>query len=340
MISGRRGGKAPNIRHPVARESGPHVRIRAGNKTQTRDGRPDAGSRAQRVNQTEIAANRRGVLCMSGAMACFILNDALVKYVSQGMPAAQLIFLRGVMATLLVLAVAHALGATPRLRDTGSRWVVLRASVDACGSLLYLGAMFHLPLANATAINLASPLFMVVFAVLFLHEKVGPARWAAIGAGFIGVLLVIQPSSDGFNAYALIALIGTLGHAVRDLLTRRVPRDVPVLLITLATTISVMLLAGVVSLFQGWRPFGWFELGLLAVASVFLAAAYHLIITAMREGEMSLIAPFRYSGLLFALMIGYVVWGDVPNLLSWCGIALLICSGVYMLHGERRRRRG
>ena len=290
------------------------------------------------MNQTGIAANRRGILCMSGAMACFILNDGLVKYVSQGMPAAQLIFLRGVMATLLVLAVAHGLGATSRLRDAAGRLVVLRASVDACGSLLYLSAMFHLPLANATAINLASPLFMVVFAVLFLHEKVGPARWAAIGAGFIGVLLVIQPRSEGFNVYALLALAGTLGHAARDLLTRRVPPDVPVILITLATTISVMLLAGVVSLFQGWRPFGWFELGLLAVASVFLATAYHLIITAMRAGEMSLIAPFRYSGLLFALMIGYVVWGDVPNLLAWCGIALLIGSGLYMLHGERRRR--
>lgn len=282
------------------------------------------------------AANRRGILCMSGAMACFIANDAMIKYVSQSMGAAQLIFVRGVLVTLLVLAVVRATGAAPRLADTGNRWVVLRACVDAGATLLYLGALFHLPLANATAINLGSPLFMIVFAVLFLHEKVDASRWIAVGAGFAGVLLVIQPSAAGFNAWALVALVGTLGHAARDLLTRRVPAGVPSILITLATAISVMLLAGAVSLVQGWKPFGLFESGLLAVAAVFLATAYHLLITGLRQGEMSLIAPFRYSGLLFALLIGYVVWDDVPNLLAWCGIALLVGSGLYMLRAERR----
>ena len=286
----------------------------------------------------QAAANRRGILAMAAAMASFVTNDALVKYASQTMPAAQLIFIRGVMATLLVLAVAHSLGATRRIGDVVRGKVAVRAVIDAMATMFYLGSLFHLPLGNATAINLAAPLVMIVFAVMFLNERVSLQRWLAILAGFAGVLLVIQPRAEGFNAWALVCLAGTLFHATRDLLTRQIAQNIPSILITLATALAVTLLSGAASLVQGWKPFGLFELSLLAAASVFLAGGYYLIISSMREGEMSLIAPFRYTGLLFALVIGYGVWGEVPNLAAWCGIALLISSGIYVLHGERSRR--
>lgn len=286
------------------------------------------------------AANRRGILAMAASMACFVTNDALVKFASQTMPAAQLIFIRGVMATLLVLAVAQSLGATRRLGDVVRGKVAVRAIIDAMATMLYLSSLFNLPLGNATAINLAAPLVMIVFAVLFLQERVSLQRWLAILAGFAGVLLIIQPRTEGFNAWALVCLAGTLFHATRDLLTRQIAQNIPSILITLATALAVTILSGLASIVQGWKPFGLFELSLLAAASVFLAGGYYLIISSMREGDMSLIAPFRYTGLLFALVIGYAVWGEVPNLPSWCGIALLIGSGIYVLQGERSRRQG
>jgi drug/metabolite transporter (DMT)-like permease len=276
---------------------------------------------------------------MVGAMITFVTNDALIKYASQTMPAAQLIFVRGVMATLLVLAVAHGMGVAGQWRAVLQPRVAGRAAVDAFASVLYLTSLFHLPLANATAINLAAPLFMIVFAVLFLRERVGVARWLAISVGFGGVLLIIQPRAEGFNIYALVCLAGTLCHATRDLMTRGIATSVPSILVTLSTALAVTLLAGVLSIFQGWRAFTLFEFGLLAAASVFLATGYHLLISSMRSGEMSLIAPFRYSGLLFALVVGYCVWGDIPNLLAWTGIALLIGSGLYVLRSERARQR-
>lgn len=285
------------------------------------------------------AANRRGILYMLGAVACFVANDALVKYASQSLPAAQLIFLRGAMATALVLAVAQASGATARIGESLRGWVLVRAAVDAVATMLYLSSLFQLPIANATAINLAAPIFMTVFAAMFMHERVGFARWLAIAIGFMGVVLIIQPRADGFNIYALVCLAGTVLHATRDLLTRRIAVTVPSILITLATSAAVTLLAGGLSLLQGWRAFGAAQLGLLALASVFLAAGYYLIINSMRHGEMSLIAPFRYSGLLFAVVLGYTIWGDVPNLVAWCGIALLVGSGLYVLYHERRRVR-
>ena len=283
-------------------------------------------------------ANRLGVLSMIGAMACFIVNDGLVKYVSETLPAAQLIFVRGAMASMLMLAVAQAMGEIRQIREIARGWVATRSVVDAIAAFLYLFSLFHLPIANATAINMTSPLIITALAAIFIGERVGLSRWLAIGAGFIGVLLIVQPQTEGFNPFSLLCFLATLLLAVRDLLTRRVHVGVSSTLLTLSTTVAMTLLAGALSLFEAWRPIGAFELGLLAVAAVFLATGYYLIIGCMRYAEFSHTAPFRYSGLLFATLAGYVVWGDKPNLLAWCGIALMIGSGIHILRASGRAR--
>jgi drug/metabolite transporter (DMT)-like permease len=281
------------------------------------------------------ADNRRGILAMSLAMALFIANDALVKQVSATLPGPQLIFIRGLMATTLVLIMAQAMGHLKNWRLMLNKRLWVRGSLDAAASLAYLTAVFHLPLANATAINLSSPLFITAFAIVFLKELVALQRGLLILLGFTGVLLVVQPSSEGFNVYAWLAVLATLLHAMRDTLTRGIGLHVPALLITLSTAVSVAVAAGGITLTQTWTPVDSLSLGLLFGASLFLSMAYYLLIVAMRSGEMSLVAPFRYSGLLFALLIGYVVWGDVPNLLGWAGIFLLAISGLLILRSER-----
>ena len=281
------------------------------------------------------ADNRRGILAMSLAMALFIANDALVKQVSATLPGPQLIFIRGLMATTLVLIMAQAMGHFKNWRLMLNKRLWIRGSLDAAASLAYLTAVFHLPLANATAINLSSPLFITAFAIVFLKEQVGLQRGLLILLGFTGVLLVVQPSSQGFNVYAWLAVLATLLHATRDTLTRGIGLHVPALLITLSTAVSVAVAAGGITLTQTWTPVDSLSLALLLGASLFLSMAYYLLIVAMRSGEMSLVAPFRYSGLLFALLIGYVVWGDVPNRLGWAGIFLLAMSGLLILRSER-----
>lgn len=283
------------------------------------------------------AANRRGVLAISAGMASFVANDTLVKYVSQSLPASQLILLRGIMASALLFAVAHAMGATRRLADLFDGRVMGRAGFDALGTLAYLLSLFHIPLANATAINMATPLVVTVLAVLAFREEVSAARWLAIAVGFTGVLLVLKPRGDDFSGYALLCLVGTLFQATRDFATRLIDRTIPSVLITLSTAIAVTLLAGVWSLFQEWQPVQPVQLGLLAAASVFLSAGYFLVTVAMRAGEMSLIVPFRYSGLVFALLLGYVVWGHVPNAWAWSGIALLLGAGLWLMRAPRVR---
>jgi len=272
---------------------------------------------------------------MSFAMALFIANDALVKQVSATLPGPQLIFIRSLMATTLVVIMAQVMGHLKNWRLMLNKRLWIRGSVDAAASLTYQVAVFHLPLGNATAINLASPLFIMVFAIVFFKEQVTLQRGFLISLGFSGVLLVVQPSSEGFNAYSWIALLATLFLAVRDTLTRAIGLHVPTLLITLSTAVSVALASGGIALTETWTPVDSVSLALLFGASLFLSMAYYLVIVAMLAGEMSLVAPFRYSGLLFALLIGYVVWDEVPNILGWAGIVLLAISGLLILRSER-----
>jgi drug/metabolite transporter (DMT)-like permease len=283
------------------------------------------------------ADNRRGVLAISLGMASFVANDTIVKYVSQGMPASQLILLRGLMACTLLSVIAHATGATRRIADVFDRRVMVRAGLDSLGTITYLVSLFHIPLANATAINMATPLVVTVLAVLAFRERVHAARWGAIAVGFTGVLFVVQPRGPEFSGYALLCLVGTLFQATRDFATRLIDRAIPSMLVTLSTAMAVTVLAALWSVFQEWQPLRPAQVGLLAAASVFLSGGYFLLTVAMRTGEMSLIAPFRYTGLVFAVALGYIVWGSVPDAWAWAGIALLLGAGLWLMRPPRAR---
>jgi drug/metabolite transporter (DMT)-like permease len=277
-------------------------------------------------------ANRHGIELMTLSMACFIVNDTLVKFVSQSLPAGQLIFLRGAMATVLVLAIMRFSAVPLKLQQLARGVVPLRSAIDAMATLAYLGSLFHLPIANATAINMATPLVITLLAVVWLRARVTAWHALAVALGFVGVLMVIQPRVDGINAWAWLCLLGTVLHAVRDFLTQRVAREVPSIAVTLATAVAVTVAAGVLSLLQGWQPLAALHWALLAAAAVFLCGGYQFLIRAMRSGgDIAVIAPFRYSGLLMAVALGWLVWGDVPNGLAWCGIALVVATGLYLL---------
>ena len=281
--------------------------------------------------------NRQGILWMVLAMTAFMGNDALVKAVGARVPAAQLIVVRGVVAILLILLVARHMGVLGQVRSLWHRGVLARAGCEGVATFMYLAALFHLPLANVTAINLSSPLLVALLARLVLGEAVHLGRWLAIGLGFAGVLLVVQPQPGQFNLYAWLAVLATLLYSVRDLLARGLPPALPSILVTLATAATVWLLAGAVLVVQGVVPMAWRDVGLLALASVFLSTGYFAVIAATRHAELSVVAPFRYVGLLWALLLGWVFWGDVPNGLAQAGMLCLVVAGLAMVWQQRRR---
>ena len=281
--------------------------------------------------------NRKGIHLMVLSMACFISNDALVKFVSQSLPSGTIILVRGLMASALVLLALRFTGTPAPARQLLDRRVLTRAGIDGLATFAYLLSLFQLPLANATAINMATPLVITLLAVLWLREQVMPRQWGAIAAGFVGVLLVIQPRAEGFNAFAWLCLLGTVLHALRDLLTRRIASEVPSLVITLATAVVVTAMAGLLCLLQGWQTPSPTQGAMLAAAAAFLAGGYHFIIRSTRLGDLSVVAPFRYVGLLMAVALGWAVWGEVPNALASAGIALVVASGLVLLRWQRLR---
>ena len=271
------------------------------------------------------------------AMAFFLTNDALVKMASVQIGIFQSLFLRGALASLILSVVAWRMGAF-RL---GPGWrhptVLWRAGIDAVASMVYMAGLVQLPLANATAINLAAPFFITVLAVGVLHERVDALRWGLIVSGFVGVLLVVQPQIDGFNGHAWLCVLGTFLHAVRDLITRRIPAGIPSALITQTNAIAAMALGGVLCLGQTWQPVDGMAAMSLGLAALCLCMAYSLMVRATRQSDLSVVAPFRYTGLLYALIAGYWVWGEIPNTWAWCGITLLVTSGLVILRRERVR---
>lgn len=283
-----------------------------------------------------LSPNLRGALFMVISMAAFTVNDAIAKFVSDSMNMAQVMLVRGVFASMLVGVIAWQSGALIQLRHAFDSMVMLRVAGDAAGTLTFLLALQHLPLANVSAILQALPLAVAMGAALFLGEGVGWRRWLAISVGFIGVLIVVRPGVEGFSVHSLLVLACVLFCAVRDLATRRIPEAIPSLLVSAVTSTAITILgAALLPAMGGWTPMQPSMVLYLALAAVLVLIGYQFIIMAMRVGDISFIAPFRYTALLWAIALSIVIFGDFPDSAMIMGSAIIVASGLYTLYRER-----
>ncbi|WP_299951958.1 DMT family transporter [uncultured Ruegeria sp.] len=286
-----------------------------------------------------MTPNIRGALLMMGSMAAFTINDTLVKVVGQDMPLFQLVATRGVLATVLVFLLARHLGALHLNFSRHDKWlVVLRCVAELSVTFFFLTALMHMPLANVTAVMQALPLAVTLGAVLFFREAIRWRRIAAIAMGFTGMLLIVRPGPDGFSIYAIYALVAVVSVTARDLITRRMSAEVPSMVVTLATSLSITLVATAVSLFEGWVPVSTTSGVMVASAAVFVLVGYIFSVMVMRVGEVGFVAPFRYSSLLWALGLGWAVFGDWPDAVTLLGAALVVGAGMFTLFRERSRQ--
>jgi drug/metabolite transporter (DMT)-like permease len=287
-----------------------------------------------------VIDNRRGILAMSASVVVFIFNDALIKLAAETMPPLQAIGLRGVFATLWCGLALLARGELRHVHHLAHRSVVLRGGLEALAAITYLVALAYIPFAIATAINMSTPLFLAVLAVLLLGEKVGWRRWSAIAVGFAGVLMVIQPRPGDVNIWTWMVVFSSLAGALRDVVARWVPPVVPTLVVSLSSAITLAVVGCAWAALDGWQTMSLRGVALVLGSSLLLAAGYQLLMIALRSGaEFSVIGSFRYASVLWALAIGYVLWGDVPNLPAVAGIAVVVGAGLYILHRERKLRR-
>jgi drug/metabolite transporter (DMT)-like permease len=283
--------------------------------------------------------NLRGIGLMVLAMACFTLTDSLIKAASVQLPIGQIMVLTGIggsgVFALLALKNDHAVLA----RDFFLKPVILRNLAEIAGSIGFITALSLIDLSTASAVMQATPLAVTLGAVVLLKETVHWRRWSAILAGFVGVMLIIRnPGVDGYRPETLWAVFGMLALSIRDLATRMIPATVPGLRIS-AYGMMMIVVAGLILLAADpvLRPVGMVNGGRIAVAVLSGSTGYLAITTAMRLGDVAVIAPFRYARILFALLAGVFYFGERPGGMMLLGAAITILAGIYTFMRERRR---
>ncbi|MCX7568203.1 DMT family transporter [Sulfitobacter sp. F26169L] len=287
-----------------------------------------------------MSPNATGALLMIASMGAFVMNDTFLKLTGGAVPLFQLIFLRGVLATVLVFLLAHSLGALRSgISARDKALIALRGLAEVITAYFFLSALFNMPLGNLNAIMQVAPLTVTLGSALFYREAVGWRRMLAILIGLCGVMLIIRPGAEGFNIWSLYALAAVLLVTVRDLLTRQLSRDVPGMAVTLGTTVAVMVAAGLASLSQEWVSLTGREAALISGSAVFVLMGYFFSIQVMRVGDVSFVAPFRYTGLIGAMVIGFLVFDEVPRALTLLGAAIVIGTGLFTFYRERKLSR-
>lgn len=285
---------------------------------------------------TPLSPNLRGALYMTLSMAAFTLNDACVKLVAETVPLFQVIFLRGLGTTiLLAIFVQMTTGLRPSWPRRDRPLIAGRTLAEIAAMVTFTLALTNMAIANATAILAALPLVVTLGAALVFGDKVGWRRLSAICIGFVGVLLIVQPGTDGFNIWSLLVLLSVLVITARDLFTRAFSPAVPTMTVAVLTAGAVCLVGGVLSLFTPWVALDLREAALIAAAAVLIIGGYVFGIMVMRVGEVGFVSPFRYTSLIFALILGLVVFDEFPNALALIGGVIVVSTGIFTLLRER-----
>ncbi len=284
--------------------------------------------------------NLRGIFLMVASMALFGIEDMFLKWAAEGLPLGQIIFVSGVFGLPVFVLMAGRQGRGVLVTEALQPAVLARNIGEMIGTAGYVAALATVPLSTVSAVLQAMPLAVTMAAAVFMQETVGWRRWSAIAVGFLGVLIVIRPGLDGFRPEALYVLITVAGLTLRDLASRRIPAVVTTAQVSAWGLMAVTLLGVIMMLWSGevQAVSAWQSLVLLG-AVAFGTGGYWAITAATRTGEVSVVAPFRYTRLVFAIVIGALIFGEWPDGFTYLGAGLIIGSGLYSFARERARKR-
>jgi len=278
------------------------------------------------------------IACMVGAVACLTASDALIKAMSSTYSVGQLLFIRSIFVWPWIFFFAWRQGGLRVLRLNSTKGHVTRGILVIASTFLFVTGLQYLPLADAIAAIFMGPLFITAMAPFILGERVGWRRWAAVSVGFFGVLLMVRPGTDAFQWAILFPIAGAMCGGLRDLITRRISQAENTLAMLAMTTIAIMV-AGVISIPFGWAEFQTDDLAKFVLSGTLVTGGHYLMIDAFRRGEAGLVAPFKYTSLLWAIIIGYVAFGELPDHYTLAGATIIISAGLYVFYRETQLRK-
>lgn len=277
------------------------------------------------------------VLMIAGAVACFSISDAIIKYLAARHPIPLLVWARWgfqVLAMLLWLGPKMGRG---MVRTTQLRMQIIRGVLLIGSSLCFMSALKYMPLAAATALNYTTPTIVIALGIVFLHERLTVPRFGFMIAGLIGMLMIVQPGADMFKGASLFALASAFFYAVYQITTRMLAGEDPRVTLFYPALVGTLLMTLVWPWFGSAIDFAWLDLALLATLGVLGTIGHFLFILAFQRAPASALTPFTYIHLVFATLIGWVAFGNLPDHVTFAGMALIAGSGLLLTWHERRR---
>ena len=280
----------------------------------------------------------RGIVLTLAGVFLLTSSDAAIKWVTGSLPFGEALFLRTLFVILPIAVIVWHRGGLACLRIVSPKNLLLRALFGTGSTFLIVASLSLLPIGEVLTLVFVTPVLVTALAPLLLGERVGWHRWAAVLAGFAGVLIMLQPDTNAFHVAALLPLAAALVASLRDIITRRISASESSLAI-LVFSILGMLLASLATAPFGWRPIGLTEIAVAGVSGILFGIAHYMMIESYRFAEASLVAPFRYTNLIWAPLVGYLLFGEVPDKALLAGAPLIGASGLYIIWRERALRR-
>ena len=284
--------------------------------------------------------NIRGALFMVCSMICFAVNDAVIKSLGGVLPIFQTLAVRGgIVVIVLAVMVMRSGWRVQELRRRDKMILLLRVAAEVGAAFFIVTALFNMELANMTAILQILPLTIPLAAFIFLREPLGWRRLLAIFIGFLGMLFIVKPGSDGFNVYSLFCLAAVICVTIRDLTARSLGAKLSSQEMSLFAAIGVFGAASVATMFEPWVTISLTSWAALCGSSLAILLGYLVSVYAIRTGDVSFTAQFRYIGLIAALILGYVFFGEWPDRLALMGAAIIVGTGAFTLYRQQASRR-
>ncbi len=284
-------------------------------------------------------ATLRGMACMAAGVLLLATQDAITKWLTVDFHAGEIMLYRGIWAFPVLVVLVYRNGGFSSLRLYNPQAVWWRGIIAFLTTLFVTLSYVKLPLAEAAALIFMSPIFLTALAPILLKEHIGFYRWLAVFIGFIGAVLMIQPGTKAFNSWVFFPLIAAMCSAYRDIITRKMGTQDSATTVMFYTSV-VVLVGGAASL-----PFGirWPSLEhwlLFAVGGTFNSLAHLLIVVSLQLAAGAIVSPLKYLSLVWAAIIGYVIWGDIPGMLKVIGAVFVIAGGLIILYRETKQQIG
>ncbi len=269
------------------------------------------------------------------SMLGFVVNDLIIKSLDGNIPVASIMWLRGFFLALMILLLAWQQGVLALWRTMLTPKVILRSLFEGLATIFFLVALIKMPYANIAAILMFLPLAVTIVAALVLNEPIGWRRWLAIFVGLAGVLLIIRPGMGDFNSASIFILLSVMFAAMRDVTTRTLPPQLPSLLVAGGAALTISSLGLGMTVVNGtWQMPTGLQWLTLASAAFFLFFGYQFVILSMRSGEIAYVVPFRYSVMLWATLLGYLFFDELPDWQTVVGSSVVVLMGLYTLYRE------